>query len=213
MMGEEEKDRKENPANGSKDNPMSASRISKEDKVSPEDPAVSEVANSKLYNSDKIAKEGITITPEEKKAFVDAIIGNKRFCSDYSIFGGSIRLTLRSLTTEEAMAVASYCMKNSVVDVSGQVTGKYRKYLIAAHIDKYNGTEFKPLAAPLFGTIGEDGEEKDPEWTNSEDIKFWDRAHPAVVSAVAKCVADFEAKYEYLTSKAEDANFWISDTH
>jgi hypothetical protein len=193
-------------------NPLSKEEMLNGTKVDADDESARKVVDSGLYKSDKVAKNGVEITASDKKRFIDAIISNSRFTSEYSLFGGRVKAVIRSLTTEEARAVATYLVKTSITDVVGQTTGKYRKYLLAAHVEEYNGVKFAPIPEPLFSEVGEGGAEKAPAWVEYDAVKFWEKASPAVVSAVAECVADFEAKYEYLTKKAEDANFWESDT-
>lgn len=153
----------------------------------------------------------IRITPEEKLMFIDALVGNTRFMLPYSLFGGKVSIVVRSMTFEETRALSEWCVRNAPKDIGGQISGKFRRFMLCAQIEMYNGTKMNNLAEPLFETLDKDGKTKiDPGWIGQAD--FWDGMPTAVISAISKCVADFNRKYDYLVSKAEDANFWNPDT-
>lgn len=153
----------------------------------------------------------ISITPEDKSAFLDSVVNNSRFEKDYSLFGGKVSLTVRSLTSEEVQALAAWVVKHGMSEPDWQVSGRYRKYLMAAQVSKYNGVEMPPLEAPLFETLDKDGKSvKEPGWLSRGE--YWDGMPSGLVDAILACLANFDMTYSTLCKKAEDANFWNPDT-
>ena len=159
-----------------------------------------------------IGKNGkVVIAPRDKADFIDAVVNNVRYTRDYSLFGGKILLTLRTLTVDETNALATWTAKVGTRDSAGLMAGRYRKYLVAAMVSKYNGVEMPPLEAPLFETLGDDGKTVNPPgWLNR--CNFWDGTAVGVFSAIMQCIAHFDALYAALCAKADDANFWNPDT-
>lgn len=186
-----------------KDNMFSDENISKDTKVDLIDP---------LKDAMDAAKEDlITVTPLEKGLFIDAMVNNKRYMKDYVLFGGKVTLTVRSLTIDEVDAMSTWIVKKGVSDSSGLLTGKYRKYLMAAQVEKLNGVEMPPLEEPLYETLDEDGKTvKEPGWIKRG--AFWDNMSYGLFNAIMECLKDFDKRYSALCKKAENANFWNPDT-
>lgn len=159
----------------------------------------------------KSGKEEIKITSEDKTAFIDAVVSNTRFTKEYSLFGGRLKFTVRSLTSDEVNALAAWTAKIGTKDAAGLVAGKYRKYLLAAHVSMLNGVEMPPLEEPLYEHVGSDGKTVEPPgWIRRCD--YWDKFGFGQFQAILGCVGEFDARYSILCSKAEDQNFWIPDT-
>ncbi len=155
--------------------------------------------------------KSITITPAEKAAFIDAVVNNTRFTKDYSLFGGRVKITVRSLTSDETNALAIWTVKSGAKDPSGLTAGRYRKYLAAAQIAMYNGVDMPPLEQPLFETLGKDGKTVNPPgWI--ERSGYWDGVGYGVFMAVMNCISDFDLRYSTLCKEANNENFWIPDT-
>lgn len=153
----------------------------------------------------------VTITPEDKVAFLDAIINNTRFTKSYSLFGGRIKIKIRSLTMDETNALAAWAFKQAVKDTTWHISGRGRRYVLAAQVAMYNGTELPPLEAPLYETLDKDGKTTiDPGWVSRDS--FWEDKDSGVIDAVIRCLSDFDMRYHILASKAEDENFWNPDT-
>ena len=107
----------------------------------------------------------VTITPADKVAFIDAVVNNTRYTRDYSLFGGNVKLTVRSLTTDETNALATWTAKQGTSDPSGMFAGRYRKYLMAAQIARLDGMDMPPLEEPLFETLSSEGKTvNEPGW-------------------------------------------------
>lgn len=153
----------------------------------------------------------VTITVAEKVDFIDAVVNNTRFTKEYSLFGGHLKLTLRSMTVDEVNALGSWTAKQGTEDPAGLMSGRYRKYLAAAQVAKYNGVEMPPLENPLFPTLESDGKTvKEPGWIKRSD--FWDGIGIGAFSALMMCISDFDLRYSTLCKEAENPNFWNPDT-
>lgn len=153
----------------------------------------------------------VTITHDEKVAFIDSVVNNTRFEKEYSLFGGKITFTVRSITVDEMNALASWTASKGSADPAGLMSGRYRKYLAAAQIARYNGVDMPPLEEPLFPTLGNDGKTvNDPGWIKR--CEYWDGIGAGVFTAIMACLSDFDMRYSTLCREAENANFWIPDT-
>lgn len=186
------------------DNSFSESNLKQETKVQTDSPAPKEI------DFGERGKE-ITITPEDKVTFIDSIVNNSRFEKSYSLFGGRVTMTIRSLTSDELNALAAWTVKQGIIDPNGITTGRYRKFLAAAQVSRLNGVDMPPLEEPLFETLAADGKSTNPPgWTNR--FAYWDSMSIGLFGAVMNCVRDFDILYTTLCKKAEDSNFWNPDT-
>lgn len=158
-----------------------------------------------------MASKDVVITPEEKISFIDALVANGRMTKTYTLFGGRCNVTVRSLTSDEVNALASWTSRQGIKDSAGLLAGRYRKYLLAAHVAMLDGVEMPPLEEPLYERLGEDGKTVDPPgWIKRCD--YWDGVGFGKFQAILSCVQDFDMRYSILCNKAEDANFWNPDT-
>lgn len=190
----EEKKPVEKTDDGEPDNPFSDENLPNDSVVKAED-----------------GRKDITLTPDEKAAFIESVATNERFTKRYSLFGGKLTITLRSLTTDEVNALASWTSRQSTKDAIGIVSGRYRKFLAAAHCAMVNGVEMQPLDEPLFERVESDGKTiSPPGWISRGS--YFDGMGYGQFQAIMKCIEDFDARYAMLCSKAEDANFWDPDT-
>lgn len=187
-----------------KEDVFSDENINKETVVKTDVPPEKELDLGRMNRS-------ITITPEDKAAFIDSIVNNTRFTKNYSLFGGRLTLTARSLTSDEVNALATWTAKQGAEDPVGLTAGRYRKFLAAAQVAMINGTDMPPLEEPLFQTLGKDGKTVNPPgWIHR--CAYWDGMGSGLFMAVMSCLADFDLTYSALCKKAEDANFWNPDT-
>ena len=160
---------------------------------------------------EEVKKRDIIISPSDKAAFIDAIVSNDRFKKEYSLFGGKMKATLRSLTYDEVNALATWTAKQGTKDSAGLMSGRYRKYLLAAYIEMLDGVEMAPLEEPLYENVGSDGKTVNPPaWVDR--CKFFDGMGYGKFQALMSLVGEFDALYSTLCEKAEDANFWNPDT-
>ena len=173
----------------------------------------SEVDTGKVEEDVSLAPKTktVTITAAEKVDFIDSVVNNTRFTKEYSLFGGHLKLTLRSMTVDEVNALGSWTARRGTEDPAGLMSGRYRKYLAAAQVAKYNGVEMPPLENPLFPTLESDGKTvKEPGWLKRSD--FWDGIGIGAFNALMACISDFDLRYATLCKEAENANFWNPDT-
>lgn len=156
-------------------------------------------------------KEEVVITPEDKKAFIDAVVSNVRFTKEYVVFGGRMKARLRSLTSDEVNALASWTAKKGAADASGLMAGRYRKYLLAAYIESLDGVEMPPMEEPLYETLGSDGKTVNPPgWVDR--CKFFDSMDYGKFQVLVSLVRKFDNLYSAMCKKASDENFWLPDT-
>ena len=162
-------------------------------------------------NEDGKKEDEVEISHVDKALFIDSVAKNERFTKDYVMFGGKLKFTLRSLTIDEVNALSIWSVKQGTIDPAGIVSGKYRKYLLAAHVAMIDGMEIPPLVEPLFERIGKDGKSvEEPGWLHQAD--FCDGMAYGKFQAILNCIGKFDKLYSTLCSKAEDSNFWVPDT-
>lgn len=196
-----------------------AEKEEKEEKVYKAEKAEESADDEKedgIFSGENLAKESdidekppMKISPEDKIAFLDSIIENKRFTKDYSLFGGKLKLKLRSLTSDEVNALGAWAARQGTKDSSGLMAGRYRKYLMAAHVEMLDGVEMPPLEEPLFETL-EGGRSVQPGWVGR--CSYYDRLGFGKFNAIMSCIEKFDTLYSLLCRKAEDENFWDPDT-
>ena len=96
--------------------PTGKEEVKKEDKGIFSDrnlPNDSEVDTGKVEEDVSLAPKTktVTITVAEKVDFIDAVVNNTRFTKEYSLFGGHLKLTLRSMTVDEVNALGFWTAK------------------------------------------------------------------------------------------------------
>ena len=64
-------------------------------------------------------KPPMTVSAADKVAFIDSVVANSRFTKEYSLFGGRLKVTMRSLTSDEVNALAVWTAKQGTKDASG----------------------------------------------------------------------------------------------
>lgn len=167
-----------------------------------------DVNQEPLRTDDKMT---VVITPEDKLAFIDSVVSNTRFTKTYKLFGGRISITLRSLTQDELSALSAWAFKQAVEDTTWHLSGRGRKYILAAQVAMFNGVDMPPLESPLFATVMNDGKTTQPPgWVDRSS--FWDDKSAGIVDQITKCLSDFDSRYSVMCSKANDENFWKPDT-
>lgn len=195
------------PSNGNADDVKKAAdkNIFSESNISKD-----EVVGNPDGESDAGRDAALTITSKDKVAFIDSIVSNSRFTKDYSLFGGKFKLTLRSLTTDEVNAMSYWAASEGAADVTGIMTGRYRKHLATAQVERMNGVQMPALEEPLFVTIGTDGKKIPPKWVSRSS--YWDNVPSGLFDAIIRTIKEFDGLYSTLCGKAEDSNFWDPDT-
>lgn len=159
-------------------------------------------------DSGTFTAEQITISDDDRNAFLNSLVSGKRFERKTTLFGGQIKLRIRCRSTEESEAIASY-MNAGVREEKYASPLEYaiaiRNALLAAQVVELNETRFPELAAPLFRT--QDGDKiTQPGWL--EAAAMWSKKPETVVTAIYEELRIFEKKYWTMIAHARDQNFW-----
>lgn len=164
-------------------------------------------------NGDQYSEMDLMISPEEKSAFVDAMITGARYTHRFSLFGGRVSVLVRSRTAAETHAMYSY-IRYTLAEKEGEnvysrIEGDMAYIPLVAQIAEVNGTAYPEMKGPLtFEESG--GKVVEPGWY--EDFKAWKAKPEGLTSALISCVQLFEYKYWTMTKEATNKNFWSSDT-
>lgn len=163
-------------------------------------------------NNEEYTQDDLVISPEEKAAFIDAMITGGRYTQEIQLFGGKVTAKLRSRTAEETHAMYAYIRhilaKNGKEGLSA-VEGDMAYVPLVAQVAELNGVSYPEMKTPL--TYEEsDGKEVEPGWY--EDFKAWKAKPEGLTSALISCIQLFEYKYWTMTKEASNKNFWNSDT-
>lgn len=157
---------------------------------------------------DSFTETEIVLTEAERDAFLEALVENKRYEQKFSLFNGKIKGRLRSRSTEESEAIASWMnwgVKEQQFKSGLDYAVAMRNALLAAQVLDLNGTRFPELKAPLYRT--QDGDKTvDPGWLGQ--MQAWSQKLEPVVAAVYQELRTFEKKYWTMVMHARDQNFW-----
>jgi len=170
------------------------------------------VANRLKINSDQYDPGDLVITPEEKAAFIGAMITGERYTQTFRLFGGKVTVKIRSRTADETYALYAYIrhtLAKDGPDSLGAVEGDMAYVPLVAQVAEINGTVFPEMKTPLTYTES-DGKEIEPGWYGA--FKAWKAKPEGLTSALISCVQLFEYKYWTMTREAANKNFWNSDT-
>lgn len=193
--------------------PIPPERTSEDVKRQSELPAgVDSLVTEKMkINREEFSKEDLEITPKEKQDFLDALVTNGRWVQDCTIFGGKLRIKLRSRTREETNALYAYVRHTLATgDASLSVLqGDMAFILLVTHVAEINGTKYPEMKAPLTYTE-EAGAEIEPGWL--ADLETWKKKPIALTDALINRIQLFEYKYWTMVYEASNASFWNPDT-
>ena len=162
--------------------------------------------------TDSYTPNDLMITPEEKSAFIDAMITGERYRQTFSLFGGKITVKIRSRVAAETHAMYSYIRHSLANGGAGNINaveGDMAYVPLVAQIEELNGKKFPEMKEPLT-FVESEGKETPPGWF--EDFKAWKSKPEGLTSALISCIQLFEYKYWMMTKEATNKNFWNSDT-
>ena len=152
------------------------------------------------------------ITPEDKQAFVDAILANTRMQLKFSLFGGKLNFTIRSRTYEETRAAMHFASDEARGTFESQTvfSMRLRAMLMAMQVAEFNGTQY-PTAGELGNlfTVKVDGKPIPPPWL--KQTKTFEDLPEAVFEAVWQCIYEFEVKYWTLVRNSRNQDFWLPE--
>lgn len=163
-------------------------------------PSPGEVDTSKLK---------ITVSPEDKANFLQAIVTGCRFSSSYRVFGGGVTCTFRSRRQDEAIAIFNRMAKElstGALRSGAEQVAHIRYMLLACQLSELNGVKFDEMAAPLNETVDNDGKVTPPGWTGK--AAYFEGLPEGLVTALFGQLCEFESKYWTMVNNAQDQNFW-----
>jgi len=150
----------------------------------------------------------VSVTQEQKDAFIDSIVANDRYTEKFELFGGRVSATIRSRTLEETDAIESWLRRKVALDeikTASDYGNAAREVLLAAQVAEVDGVSYDELKGPMRSTETPSGV-KDPGWV--EQAYMWGKKPVALCVALTRCIAEFEARYWYFVENAKDVNFW-----
>jgi hypothetical protein len=151
----------------------------------------------------------IQITPEDKRAFVDALIGNTRMQARFSLFDGKFQFVIRNRTYEEARAALYFASSEAFGQPESQTvfSMRLRAMLMSMQVAELNGTQYAPACelGSLFTTKTGD-KPIPPPWR--ERVKDFEALPEALFEAIWQCIYEFESKYWTLVRESRNQDFW-----
>ena len=162
----------------------------------------------------------IDLVPElaDKLIFMQAILGDKRFKKTFDLFGGRVKITLRSLVINEAelcITQVSYDRRDGKIIDYDQALMALMDYRLALALDSFQiGDKFQELPEDLDGweiDIPKPG--KGVPQTKLPQIVKWLHEQTAIGRESLWRVAGqtsqrFQKLHDYLESRSQDENFW-----
>ena len=174
---------------------------------------------SELYDgAPQEAEETIELTPEDKAAFIEAMVKGSRFERPFSLFGGRLTGVLRSRTSMESVAILKE-LGRQLTSIAYMTEQEYstllRLAMIKAQLKELNGVIYSEMTEPLMAQsivtrpldgIGKE-EVKAPAWFDEMQVQFG-KKDEGRYAAVYREIRLFEKKYWVLVEHAKDQNFW-----
>ena len=157
----------------------------------------------------KLKREQVVITPDDKEAFIDALVSGKRLVLYFMRCGKRINVAIRSRTVPETQAILQQLKREidaGTIVTQTDYTTRLRAMMMAAQVVDCNGTHGDPLKEPLFQMVGTDGKLVDPAWLGQ--AQYWNGVSDGLQAVVWSCLQEFEDKYWIMVDDARDANFW-----
>lgn len=155
--------------------------------------------------------EAVEITPEEKRAFLDAIIANTRYVRTFSLFDGQYTGEIRTRTQAETFAIFQQLnkeLRDGNLESQLSYSMRLRNMLFAAQIKRLNGQEFTELKAPLLPLV-DGGETKPIGWL--DQAALWDGVNDGMANVIYNELKRFEYKYLTMLENSGNQNFWKTE--
>jgi len=150
----------------------------------------------------------VTVTPDEKEAFLKAITFDTRFELPFSVFGGKIKGIIRNRSLSEHNVLVAYLMAlvaSQQIRTEDEYQQQLRALTLAAQVKQLGQDEFEELKEPL----APQGSGEVPGWLSR--YQYWlerDGRGLGVTRAVFREIQKFEGKYWSMLRQAENENFW-----
>lgn len=157
---------------------------------------------------DGFLDEQVTLTPDERDAFLDAVISGKRYEQPFSIYGGAVSGVFRSRSTLESEGIAAM-LNQGIREARFGSTLEYsitiRNSLLAAQVKSLNGTSYTEMEQPYVRTVSGDVT-TEPGWLKQQQL--WGSMSEPVLAALYEELKLFERKYWTMIAHSRDQNFW-----
>lgn len=149
----------------------------------------------------------VTVTPEEKDAFVEALISGERFELPFSLYDGRVTGVFRARSQAETVAIIRHLntlRRTGEIEDMLEYATVLRNIILAAQVKVLNGEEYEKMAEPLNRTVK--GEEvTEPGWLGQ--AKMWADKQEGLNAALYAELRKFEQKYWVMVDGADDQNF------
>lgn len=158
--------------------------------------------------------ESVTITPEEKAIFLDAIINGGRYYQYVSLFGGKLTAKIVCRSQEESAAIIAQLnreIRSNKITTQLEYSNRLRLMLLAAQIHELNDVVLGPLREPLFAVVKSPDVIEEPGWL--EQVNLWEKRPDALATALFNELKTFEKKYWTMVANADNQNFWNPAGH
>jgi hypothetical protein len=165
-------------------------------------------ADPTALSPDGFLDEEVTLTPDERDAFLDAVISGKRYEQPFSIYGGAVSGIFRSRSTLESEGIATLLnqgIRESRFGSTLEYSITIRNSLLAAQVKVLNGTAYTELDKPYVRTVSGDTV-TEPGWLAQQQL--WGAMSEPVLAALYEELKLFERKYWTMISHSRDQNFW-----
>lgn len=159
--------------------------------------------------------EELKITPGDKLSFVDSLVDDTRWTTQINLFGGRLRVKLRSRTSEESAAIMAELNRrhdrgefNSMLDYGAALRGALLYFQIASINDidyPAHDAEKDPLRSSV-SWVGAKAEILTPTWAGRASSML--KGNEGRERAIFQALLVMEYKYWELTKQAESRSFW-----
>ena len=156
------------------------------------------------------AMDTVTITDQERSAFIDAIVTGKRYTETVSMFDNRVEVEFRCRSADESHAILSLINRecqDGTINTALDYSTRLRNMLLTAQVKRLNSLTFEELAKPLMMVYKPGVITEKPEWVKS--LEYWQNyGNEGVASAIYRQLQLFERKYWVMVGSAVDQNFW-----
>jgi hypothetical protein len=156
----------------------------------------------------------VELTPEDKQAFLDALVTDSRFELQFSLFDGKLTGVFRSRLNCETRAILNEMRRQLAAEeipTEIEYTTRFRHSLLRFHLKELNGETYESPEVLSAVVSAEDGEKKvtPPPWVEEAETFF--KGNEAKTAALYNALCVFEGKYWTLVENANNQDFWQTE--
>jgi hypothetical protein len=159
---------------------------------------------------DSLDLTSVQLTEDEKSAFLDAMLEDRRFELPFNLFNGKVTGIFRSRTSEEGRAVLTELRRQWLsgdVATDNEYTYLVKYTALRLQVKVLNGVEYSEIEKPYLAQAATDGSVVAPTWVNEAVAMFGDKPE-GMIHALALALREFECKYWLMVTNAQDQDFW-----